>query len=124
MVDTTLITTSHRAPRRAGAAGRVGGATNHGRGAEAEGLSAESRWQRWAACRKIPTALFFPTGSPRLARGEEERAKTVCSACPVRARCLAFAFEHDEAYGVWGGLNPEERRALAAARPRSGEGAE
>ncbi len=72
----------------------------------------------------LPDGVVLPGGHPQACAREEERAKTICSACPVRARCLAFAFEHDEAYGVWGGLNPEERRALAAAPPRPGHGAE
>ena len=59
----------------------------------------ELHWQRSAACRDTPTGLFFAAGPPTSARGEEEQAKTVC-------------LEHPEVYGVWGGLNPEERRAL------------
>lgn len=39
-------------------------------------------------------------------------AKRTCADCPVRNQCLAFAFEHDEQYGIWGGLTPRERRAV------------
>ncbi len=59
-----------------------------------------------------------------MARFEEEQAKRLCGSCPVRVLCLAFAVEHGEAFGVWGGLNPEERRALAAAHLRPGDRAE
>jgi WhiB family redox-sensing transcriptional regulator len=80
----------------------------------------ESRWQRWAACRDTPTELFFAAGPPTSARREEKQAKRVCSACPVRERCLTFAVGHHELYGVWGGLNPEERRALPGASSAHG----
>jgi WhiB family redox-sensing transcriptional regulator len=46
----------------------------------------------------------------RLAR--ERRAKAVCAACPVREQCLAHAVAYDERYGIWGGLNQDERRHL------------
>ena len=84
----------------------------------------ESHWRRRAACRETPTATFFPAGGSHAMRGDEERAKAVCSACPVRASCLGFAVEHGEAEGVWGGLNAEERRALLVARPENGQPAE
>jgi WhiB family redox-sensing transcriptional regulator len=75
-----------------------------------------NRWRRRAACRKLPTEVFYPTGN--YTRGAEERAKTVCSTCPVRADCLVFAIDHDEPFGVWGGLTAEERRTVAAQERR------
>jgi WhiB family redox-sensing transcriptional regulator len=91
-----------------------------------QAVSERSLWQRSAACRGTGPRIFFPTGTPKLARVDEEQAKALCASCCVRLRCLAFAIEHDEGYGVWGGLNPEERRALAhnsalRPRPRGGE---
>ncbi len=80
-----------------------------------EPLPEGPRWHGQAACRGIGPAVFFPAGTTNLARLDEEQAKTLCASCPARARCLAFAIEHDETYGVWGGLNAEERRALKAA---------
>ena len=82
---------------------------------DAEAVPEGPHWNRSAACRETPTALFFPAGNFHLARLDEERAKAVCSSCPVRARCLAYAIDHQEPYGVWGGLNPDERRALTTA---------
>ena len=46
----------------------------------------------------------------RLAR--EHRAKQVCQGCPVRLRCLEHAVDTDERYGIWGGLDQDERRSL------------
>ena len=81
----------------------------------AEGGPESPRWQQRAACQDVPTALFFPAGSSRrLMRADEERAKRVCATCVVRPHCLAFAVDHQEPDGVWGGLNAEERRALDA----------
>ncbi|GAA1110844.1 WhiB family transcriptional regulator [Streptomyces javensis] len=41
-------------------------------------------------------------------------AKRVCTGCPVRIACRAYALGGSgwwEAYGVWGGMTSEERRA-------------
>ncbi len=84
-------------------------------GGETERLRDTSRWQHQAACRELPLVLFFPPGNSHLTRVDEERAKALCSHCPVRNQCLSFAMEHEEPCGVWGGLNAEERRALKAA---------
>jgi WhiB family redox-sensing transcriptional regulator len=68
-------------------------------------------WQARALCAQTDPEAFFPEkgGSPRL-------AKAVCRRCPVRAECLAFALEHDERFGIWGGLSERERRRLRARR--------
>ena len=39
-------------------------------------------------------------------------AKRLCANCPVRADCLEAALARHETYGIWGGLNELERRAL------------
>jgi hypothetical protein len=45
-------------------------------------------------------------------------AKSVCRQCPVAAHCMALALKANEPYGVWGGLDADER---SAARRRIGE---
>jgi WhiB family redox-sensing transcriptional regulator len=45
-------------------------------------------------------------------RQREQQAKRVCARCPVCAQCLAWAINHDEMSGVWGGTTEMERRAL------------
>ena len=42
----------------------------------------------------------------------EQEAKRICQACAVRDECLEFALEHDERFGIWGGLSERERRRL------------
>jgi hypothetical protein len=57
------------------------------------------------------------------ARQEAAAAITVCTACVVRAECLALSLRHWDIgqHGVWGGLVAAERAACRAAgtRPRS-----
>jgi Transcription factor WhiB len=70
--------------------------------------------RRAPACKGGDPELFFgfdgESASSRQAR--EAVAKEVCGACPAKARCLAFALEQGEWFGVWGGLTGDERRAL------------
>ncbi len=44
----------------------------------------------------------------------EQKAKAICSVCPVRVQCLDFAVEIREPYGIWGGLTEADRRQLVA----------
>jgi WhiB family transcriptional regulator, redox-sensing transcriptional regulator len=62
-------------------------------------------WEDHARCSKHDPDIFFV---PRVAF--ERRAKTICSRCPVRVECLAFAVEARIDFGIWGGLNEKERR--------------
>ena len=69
------------------------------------------------ACRNGMATDFYPPmhterKHERLAR--ERRAKAVCAACPVQTQCLEHAIAADERYGIWGGLNQDERRLLRA----------
>ncbi len=49
---------------------------------------------------------------------ELERAKALCTTCPVRAQCLAGALERHEPWGVWGGEIFERGVVIARKRPR------
>ena len=49
-------------------------------------------------CRSGDADLWFAESPAEL-----ERAKELCSSCPVRAACLAGALEREEPWGVWGG---------------------
>lgn len=72
-------------------------------------------WREHAACRGPEAFVFYPP-----ARGErlrekiqrEKLAKTICSTCPVRDRCLEHAFKSREIYGIWGGATAGERKDL------------
>jgi WhiB family redox-sensing transcriptional regulator len=67
-------------------------------------------WKGRAACSGYPHALFFP--GPDAAAREVERAKAICSVCPVIELCLEYALETNQRSGVWGGTTEAERRSL------------
>jgi len=71
-------------------------------------------WQNDAACREVDASLFFhPEGERGAARQARlEAAREVCGRCAVRAECLAWALERPEPYGIWGGLDEDERQEL------------
>ena len=79
-------------------------------------------WLDGAACRGMDVLLFFgPDGEARLEREiREAKAKAVCQLCPVRVQCLDYALRNSIRYGIWAGLNGEERareRRRRARRP-------
>ena len=75
-----------------------------GIGAEEAG---EPAWQDRALCAQTDPEAFFPEKG-----GSTREAKRVCRSCEVRAECLEYALEHDERFGIWGGLSERERRRL------------
>jgi WhiB family transcriptional regulator, redox-sensing transcriptional regulator len=64
-------------------------------------------WQETAACYGLDPEIFFPTT-------EEEAglALSYCGLCGVREKCLAWAIQNGERYGVWGGTTEQHRRRL------------
>lgn len=76
-------------------------------------------WQQRASCRGADASLFFsPTYLEKrdVRAARESTAKAICAACAVRRDCLDFALSTREPYGIWGGLNEIERRAVLAMR--------
>jgi WhiB family redox-sensing transcriptional regulator len=47
-----------------------------------------------------------------------ERAKALCTDCPIRLQCLAAALERAEPWGVWGGEILERGSIVSRKRPR------
>jgi WhiB family redox-sensing transcriptional regulator len=74
-----------------------------------------------AACKgEAPDLFFGPDAEFVNARQvREEKAKAICARCPVRPDCLAYALDSGEMFGIWGGLNEDERRALLRQRRRA-----
>lgn len=68
-------------------------------------------WQARAGCRDTDPEAFFPEVG-----GSAQPAKRICGRCEVRGECLAYALEHDERFGVWGGTSERERSRLAGRR--------
>ncbi|MFI9026378.1 WhiB family transcriptional regulator [Streptomyces sp. NPDC053560] len=70
-------------------------------------------WSDDAACRGIPTAVFFPAGKGGVPmKIESAYAKSFCTGCPVIASCLTHALTNREDFGVWGGLDEDERAEM------------
>ncbi|MEV4218326.1 WhiB family transcriptional regulator [Nonomuraea sp. NPDC049725] len=69
-------------------------------------------WSRRAACLDLDPELFFPISHQGPGRSQVERAKAICRGCPVRRPCLDYAISSRQAHGVWGGTDPDQRRAL------------
>ena len=67
-------------------------------------------WREYSACSETDPESFFPEKG-----GSTREAKKVCRGCFVRDECLADALEHDERFGIWGGLSERERRRLKRA---------
>jgi WhiB family transcriptional regulator, redox-sensing transcriptional regulator len=64
-------------------------------------------------CRTNDPELFFAE------RPEDvERAKALCTTCPVRAACMAGALERREPWGVWGGELFVQGVVVPRKRPR------
>lgn len=76
-------------------------------------------WRHRAACVEEDPELFFPVGTSGPAVEQAAEAKLVCSDCPVRSECLAWALATGQDHGVWGGLGEEERRALKRRQARA-----
>lgn len=74
-----------------------------------------NNWTEYAACVDVDPELFFPVNTSAPCRSQIERAKAVCTRCPVRSECLERALETPKGYriyGVWAGLDEDELNAL------------
>lgn len=70
-------------------------------------VAEEQQWQERALCAQTDPEAFFPEKG-----GSTREAKRICQGCEVRTECLEYALQHDERFGIWGGLSERERRKL------------
>ena len=76
-------------------------------------MELDEPWLHDAACPTHDPEAFFPE------RGEPAAyAKKVCAGCPVKQECLDYAQAHSIFDGVWGGLTPNDRKALRRSTKR------
>ncbi|WP_395365964.1 WhiB family transcriptional regulator [Streptomyces sp. YH02] len=68
-------------------------------------------WTSSALCRETYAEGLFGEGAT------QNRAKELCTGCPVRGECLAQALDERIEHGVWGGMTARDRRALLKRRP-------
>lgn len=80
-------------------------------GEDGAGMGWVADWSAQAACRTTDPDELFVQGAA------QNRAKAVCTGCPVRTECLADALDNRVEFGVWGGMTERERRALLRRRP-------
>jgi WhiB family redox-sensing transcriptional regulator len=75
----------------------------------------ELDWMQAAACRGRRDVNFFPSKED-----SDAPARAVCSICPVAEPCLAYALEHKELVGIWGGTSARRRDAIRDGRAERG----
>lgn len=66
------------------------------------------------ACREFDPELWFPHPGDSYSR---HRAIGICHTCPIEVACLAFALATDTRFGIWGGLNENQRAKISGKRP-------
>jgi WhiB family transcriptional regulator, redox-sensing transcriptional regulator len=77
----------------------------------------ERVWESNRDCRDAPEAFhpidpLTPDTDINPATNMYDRARIICSTCPVIRNCLTYAVDAKEDLGMWGGTTPEERRRL------------
>lgn len=68
-----------------------------------------------SVCYEDPNAAYWFPEDFLLLHGRQEviaYAKAGCARCELRTRCLTLALETGERWGIWGGLDADERAAL------------
>lgn len=66
-------------------------------------------WIEDALCRGLDAEVFFPVST---ADNKYREAKLICRQCKVKKQCLSLVIhlpDHDDKWGVFGGLDPHER---------------
>jgi WhiB family redox-sensing transcriptional regulator len=73
-------------------------------------VSDEIDWGR-ANCLGTDPEIFF---NPSL----EGYAKSICQDCDIQGKCLTWAIQRGEKFGVWGGMDEDTRNRVGTARSR------
>lgn len=69
-------------------------------------------WHRDAACVGLGDEFYPDWGC------STRTAKRICTGCPVRRECLAYALASGERWGIWGGASERDRRRMKVPNPR------
>ena len=71
--------------------------------------AARPAWMKDALCREYPGVDFFAKTGPGI-----EKAKAICGRCAVQDACQVYGLTHEQpaGHGIWGGLGPNDRRAM------------
>ncbi len=67
-----------------------------------------------ALCAEVDPEVWFPEhgGNNKYKTPEAVHAKQLCKACPALAECREYALRYTGLYGIWGGLDPSQRRDI------------
>lgn len=65
-------------------------------------------WKLRGSCR----ISIFPDTWFSSDKGDQARAKRLCSRCSVKTECLQYSLAHQEKWGTWGGLGQHDRRRM------------
>lgn len=82
-------------------------------------------WTDDAACRGVPTDMYFPDQGVSANAVEVKILLRICGECPVSAECLAAALEMEgncgrsQRFGIWGGKTPVERHRIVKGARKS-----
>ena len=68
------------------------------------------QWMSGAACKGLPSEVFFPD------HYHYGTARAVCSGCRVKGECLDFALEMRINKGMFGGVSARQRTAVRHQR--------
>lgn len=78
---------------------------------------ADMSWREGAYCLgSSPDLFFFEAGQ---SKRKNYAVNEFCSKCKVKERCLEFALNNEERFGVWGGLTPSERNRILSERRKA-----
>ena len=75
-------------------------------------------WEDNALCRTLPESQkkdFYPLKHDGEGKQQVNRARRLCSDCPVVVECLHASLVTNEKHGVWGMTSPKQRRLLRKA---------
>jgi WhiB family redox-sensing transcriptional regulator len=79
---------------------------------QVEEQSNSRSWWKRANCLGSDPELFHPTKAGVASQAQVRAAKMICHRCEVREECLAYALEHREPHGIWGGKTVVERAKM------------
>lgn len=79
-------------------------------------MMSDHSWVKRAKCRGVSLEVFFPSS---VTEDRYDLAKSVCASCDVTDECLGLVIDlpdHDDRFGIFGGLSPHERLVLRQTR--------
>ena len=71
----------------------------------------DNAWMARGLCSALPPTMFFPSDGVGV-----DRARKICTDCPVTEMCLDYALDQRIEHGVWGGCSERERRRILKRR--------